>query len=780
MKRFVGHINISKKYKDGTQEEVFKSRNTISDGLPYSLVKMLTSFSEQPSNDFSIKYFQLGIGSLSGFLPSKTLDTNFYQLASPLAATDYGNTSLYGPVTLSQLVAPNGNFTSFTEFYRTEAAFIPLARGVKTDVNNSIVSVRITIDENMANGLSLTELGMFLRNPLGSPNFDEPLLMAYKTFPSISKTSDFSLIVDWKITVVDKSQTFNSEMDGLPTGNYETVTIDFVSGVNGLSNMGTSSYYNQSLQILIPSAFTPNNGSSSLPLVVIFPDFGSLDSPYTTFSSLANEANSRGWLVVAPKTTQNLYTHSPALAYNTNSFVGLEHIKSIVNNMVQWYNIDKTKIYFYGFGYGGGCAMSYASYLTDSRPTAWRPAAVICHAGVLSNRFTWWLNAANTMTSPSGDYPTPPNATMQTPAKAVTFWSVSAGNLSGVPDNIPAELTSNSTNGAGWSTISGTTPTTLPWRYLQGNVVDFNINTSAVNLWTSTCTVMNLQHLPLYLHWNTNDPSGGLVTLPNLVLSGFLTSGPYASDFNATLRASATGTHNLSSINLVEALNFCSGYSTSTIYSASTVVARDGHYWGFDLYSYATPDYDLAGYHIYTAASASQAVWGTSTLGLSGFAYLVWESKPDTNELYVSGDWLIYNDNNKNMYFTPSDLGLTMGTSAVPLVIYTLSSMDLAASAGGFGFWSQYYFPHPWVDGAGGVENERRITIRGAGNNPYMVRCAFEISPGVFNLMRDCVRSFDVYGNAVWKRLGTTIATEDGDDLLLRRKGKYEIIKYVN
>ena len=57
---------------------------------------------------------------------------------------------------------------------------------------------RIEIDLAMANEETISEIGLFAKNPEGHPN-DRPLLMAYKTFTPMTKKEDFSFVFDWTI-----------------------------------------------------------------------------------------------------------------------------------------------------------------------------------------------------------------------------------------------------------------------------------------------------------------------------------------------------------------------------------------------------------------------------------------------------------------------------------------------------------------------------------------------------------------------------------------------------
>lgn len=58
--------------------------------------------------------------------------------------------------------------------------------------------VEIILDEKSGNGKTISEIGLFVKNPKGFKE-DTPLLMAYRSFAGVPKTEEFSLVVHWVI-----------------------------------------------------------------------------------------------------------------------------------------------------------------------------------------------------------------------------------------------------------------------------------------------------------------------------------------------------------------------------------------------------------------------------------------------------------------------------------------------------------------------------------------------------------------------------------------------------
>ena len=60
------------------------------------------------------------------------------------------------------------------------------------------------MDEELANGNSIQEVGLFIKNPQGGLVTDQPYLAAYKALEQpINKENDFSYIIDWELSVID-------------------------------------------------------------------------------------------------------------------------------------------------------------------------------------------------------------------------------------------------------------------------------------------------------------------------------------------------------------------------------------------------------------------------------------------------------------------------------------------------------------------------------------------------------------------------------------------------
>lgn len=82
--------------------------------------------------------------------------------------------------------------------------FIRIPVGYTTNLNQTTTNVRLLLDEYLANGQTIKEVGLFMKNPGGNSGTDNPYLCGYKILTTpIQKNKEFSYIIDWELSVVD-------------------------------------------------------------------------------------------------------------------------------------------------------------------------------------------------------------------------------------------------------------------------------------------------------------------------------------------------------------------------------------------------------------------------------------------------------------------------------------------------------------------------------------------------------------------------------------------------
>ncbi len=191
-----GHLTILKKYKDGQEEVVFDDHNIIVSGMGTGLTYMFTGSGSDTVLDYQIDRFQLGVSGRATSVATTVLETSTtYQLSGALNLAQYGAGS--------NLFIERAEQMTGKTLTNTFAALIPANK--ITRISDSSVRYTLVVDEEACNSitgtdgaLSLNEIGLLMKNPTGY-TANRPILVAYRSFSNILKTSDFSLIFRWTL-----------------------------------------------------------------------------------------------------------------------------------------------------------------------------------------------------------------------------------------------------------------------------------------------------------------------------------------------------------------------------------------------------------------------------------------------------------------------------------------------------------------------------------------------------------------------------------------------------
>jgi len=189
-----GHLTISKLYPNGREEVVFDDHNIIVSGMGVALAHMFTLSGSNSILDYQIDRFQLGV---SGSSPVEVSSTN--ALVSPLSSlSEYAGTG-GNVLATSGYQIRNNSVVNSTAWY----GLIPQHNITRIDENT--VRYTILIDQDSCNNLSrgadpgyLSEIGLFIKN-IKNNNPTAPILVAYRAFSYIRKTTDFALVFRWSI-----------------------------------------------------------------------------------------------------------------------------------------------------------------------------------------------------------------------------------------------------------------------------------------------------------------------------------------------------------------------------------------------------------------------------------------------------------------------------------------------------------------------------------------------------------------------------------------------------
>lgn len=188
-----GHLTISKVYNSGQEEIVFDDHNIIVSGMGVALAHLFALSGSDSILDYQIDRFQVGI---SGTSVREVSSTN--NLAGPLSSiAEYAIES--NVLTASGYQIINNAIVTVPRYY----GLIPQQNITRIDANT--VRYTIVLDENSCNEITrggsakpLNEIGLFVRN-IKNNAIQAPILVAYRHFNDIQKTSDFSLVFRWSI-----------------------------------------------------------------------------------------------------------------------------------------------------------------------------------------------------------------------------------------------------------------------------------------------------------------------------------------------------------------------------------------------------------------------------------------------------------------------------------------------------------------------------------------------------------------------------------------------------
>ena len=198
MKNFVedmginGHLTIIRKWKDGQEEVLLDDSNIIVSGMGVGLSYLFTGSGSDSVLDYQIDRFQVGVSGP----PTGGVTSSIYELSGQLTDTEYGAGS-------NLFISVNGQLTNGS--LTTDRAFALIPKNKITRIGDSSVRYTLVLDEEACNDLTrdgndanINEVGMFMKNPTGNTT-DRSILVCYRTFSNIRKTSDFSLIFRWTL-----------------------------------------------------------------------------------------------------------------------------------------------------------------------------------------------------------------------------------------------------------------------------------------------------------------------------------------------------------------------------------------------------------------------------------------------------------------------------------------------------------------------------------------------------------------------------------------------------
>jgi len=180
-----GHLEIYKKYLDGKVEKIYDEHNLITSGLGADLAMFFAATGVDVSS-YQIGYFQAGVSGIT------TATSAISELSSALVAG--GGVGGYG----TNIALDIDRHELFSSGVAKTQDFVVISPAFIQKVNSTTVRFVVVLDEHTANNNSISEFGLFARNPF-ELSTERSLLVAYRAFDKIDKSSNFSLVIKWSI-----------------------------------------------------------------------------------------------------------------------------------------------------------------------------------------------------------------------------------------------------------------------------------------------------------------------------------------------------------------------------------------------------------------------------------------------------------------------------------------------------------------------------------------------------------------------------------------------------
>lgn len=182
-----GHLEIWKRYADGSEELHYSDQNIITSGMGWTLSQFFTAPIQESVEKYQITYFQVGFSGGEELQVSST-----GSLSAALTEPEYGN----GYLDISVHDLWNNGVTTANQPF----GVIPYQYIRK--VSDEKVMFQIVLDQATANNDTepLTEIGLFSKAPFhGSLTQDKSVLCAYRYFKPVYKTDAVTLVFRWTI-----------------------------------------------------------------------------------------------------------------------------------------------------------------------------------------------------------------------------------------------------------------------------------------------------------------------------------------------------------------------------------------------------------------------------------------------------------------------------------------------------------------------------------------------------------------------------------------------------
>ena len=196
-----GNLEIYKVYEDGTEEKIFDDHNIITSGMGIGLALLYAGSGANNITNFQIRYFQLGVGGDTKLTTYGVSETSLVSALGQVdGASDYQSGAQSNlPLATHNLMSWNGgNIPTVGGSFGNDWFFGLISDNSIKRVDLNSITYIIYVARDACNLQTINEIGLFMKNPMGTSTYNSPLV-AYRPFFGIAKTDDFALVFKWTL-----------------------------------------------------------------------------------------------------------------------------------------------------------------------------------------------------------------------------------------------------------------------------------------------------------------------------------------------------------------------------------------------------------------------------------------------------------------------------------------------------------------------------------------------------------------------------------------------------
>ena len=221
---------------NGEENLLFSDNNILTYFYRRTAASILAGDYKGDLSNSQLSYFQVGTSGIP--FEAQSNSSVFFSLSSPITEAQYGVdntlaltklyrvTSLSGGNEMRFATEPTSGFA--ITISDSKYAFGTIANECRNKHYIESFNVRIKLDKDACNGVSITEVGLFLKNPNGYTG-DVPALFAYKKLVGpILKRDSAEIAIDWSIGMLNTTNKVDTKFIGIDVSDNNNATPSLI------------------------------------------------------------------------------------------------------------------------------------------------------------------------------------------------------------------------------------------------------------------------------------------------------------------------------------------------------------------------------------------------------------------------------------------------------------------------------------------------------------------------------------------------------------------------